>query len=94
MRHLTPARLPELEELIGQLRTVDGLTERTPGTFYRGSRSFLHFHEDGDDFYADAKLTGAEFERRRVTTRAEQQALVREVRKTLTATRRSLDGQV
>jgi hypothetical protein len=84
MRHLTPARVPELEPLLGQLREIGGLTERSPGTFYRGSRAFLHFHEDGDDFYADVKLAGPEFERRRVTTRAEQHALVREVRKTLT----------
>jgi hypothetical protein len=85
VKHLTPARLADLDELLAELRTIEGITERRPGIFYRRSRAFLHFHEDGADLYADARLTGDDFDRRRVTTKAEQQRLVREVRTTLTS---------
>ncbi len=80
MRHITPARLDTIEPLLAQLRTVAGLVERKRGTFYRKSRAFLHFHEHGDDIYADVRLDGDAFDRRRVTTKAEQAALVRDVR--------------
>jgi hypothetical protein len=80
MRHITPARLDTIEPLLAQLRTVAGLVERKRGTFYRNSRAFLHFHEHGDDIYADVRLDGDAFDRRRVTTKAEQAALVRDVR--------------
>ncbi len=80
MRHITPARLETIEPLLAQLRTVAGLVERKRGTFYRKSRAFLHFHEHGDDIYADVRLDGDAFDRRRVTTKAEQAALVRAVR--------------
>ena len=83
MRHITPARLPDIDRLLGELRSVDGLQERTPGVFYVRSRAFLHFHEDGDDIYADVRLDGDDFDRRLVTTRREQQALVSTVRRAL-----------
>ncbi len=70
--------------MLAQLRALDALAERTPGTFYRKSKGFLHFHVDGDDMWADVKLDGIAFERRRVTTEAEQRALVSAVRKVLT----------
>jgi hypothetical protein len=69
--------------MLEQLRTVDGLTERTPGAFYWKSKAFLHFHIDGHDVYADVKLDGDEFERMRVSTKAEQAALVRSVRRVI-----------
>ena len=48
------------------------------------SNAFLHFHEDGErDMYADVKLHGPEFERMRVTTKAEQRVLVAAVRRAL-----------
>jgi hypothetical protein len=83
MRHITPARLATIDPLLEQLRTFDGLVERSPGVFYRKSRAFLHFHEDGDDVYADVRLTGDDFDRRRVTTRREQQTLVSLIRAAL-----------
>jgi hypothetical protein len=88
MRHITSGRLDELEPLLGGLRELDALTERKRGVFYRGSKAFLHFHEDGDDdYYADVKLDGVMFERLRVTTKSEQARLVRLVRATLDQTR-------
>ena len=83
MRHITPARLPDIGTLLADLRDVDGLQERTPGTFYVRSRAFLHFHEDGDDIYADVRLRGDDFDRRRVTTRREQRELVAAVQRAL-----------
>jgi hypothetical protein len=83
MRHARVDDLDRLEPLLTQLRALDGLVERTPGAFYRKSKGFLHFHIDGDDVYADAKLTGADFDRVRVTTKREQQALVAAVRRVL-----------
>ena len=86
MRHITPVRLATIEPLLESLRALDGLVERSPGVFYRRSRAFLHFHEDGDDIYADVRLGGEEFDRRRVSTTREQQALVTAVRRVVRPT--------
>jgi hypothetical protein len=83
LRHARQDDLGRLAPLLEQLRALDGLKERTPGSFYRNSSGFLHFHIDGDDVYADVKLDGREFERTRVTTKTEQRALVTSVRKAL-----------
>jgi hypothetical protein len=80
VRHARPDDLERFAVVLAELRALDGLVERTPGSFYRKSKGFLHFHVHGDDIYADVKLDGVTFERRRVTTRAEQRALVRSVR--------------
>jgi hypothetical protein len=87
VRHITEGRLDGIEPLLEQLRVFDGLVERKRGVFYRRGRAFLHFHEDGADIYADVRLDGgADFERRRVTTQRERQALVTAVRQCLAAT--------
>jgi hypothetical protein len=85
MRHITPGRLADIDDLLADLRRVDGLQERSPGIFYVRSRAFLHFHEDDDDIYADVRLDGDGFDRRRVTTRREQTELVGAVRRALHA---------
>jgi hypothetical protein len=79
LKHATPAALLRLTALLERLRSIPGLVERKPGTFYRRSSAFLHFHEDPAGLFADAKLDFKTFERRRVSTRAEQAALVRSV---------------
>jgi len=76
MRHATDADLDRLDALLARLRVVDGLTERKRGNFQHRSRAFLHFHADGDDLYADVRLDGVDFDRRRVTSDAEQRSLV------------------
>jgi hypothetical protein len=80
MKHATRSALDELDGLLADLRGVDGLQERTRGVFYRGSRAFLHFHEDPTGFYADVRLDGVEFERMRVSTKAERKRLLSRVR--------------
>ena len=79
MKHATAAGLDELDDVLRALRGVDGLRERSRGVFYRGSRAFLHFHEDPSGMYADVRL-GADFERMRVTTKAERKRLLSVVR--------------
>ncbi|MCE9648363.1 MAG: hypothetical protein K8R18_01955 [Parvibaculum sp.] len=82
MRHARAEALDLLEPLIAVLRTIDGLSERSRGVFYRKSQAFLHFHEDPEGLFADVR-DGADFTRYRVTTAAER-------RKFLTAVRRAL----
>jgi hypothetical protein len=84
VRHISADRLDQLEPLLVQIRRFDGLVERKRGTFYRRSRGFLHFHEHGEEIYADVKLDGDEFERVRATTAAEQRRLVARIRASLT----------
>ena len=62
------------------LRELPGLTEKSRGTFYRGSRAFLHFHEDPSGHHVDVRL-GADFERFRVQTKAEQRSVLTKVRR-------------
>ncbi|MDQ1466276.1 MAG: hypothetical protein QOH10_691 [Actinomycetota bacterium] len=82
MRHATPETLDALGDLLTALRSIDGIIEKRPGAFSRGSRAFLHFHDDPTGRYADVRF-GADFERLRVTTRREQQALVTRIRREL-----------
>jgi hypothetical protein len=84
VRHATPAALQRLEPLLDELRTFDGLSERKQGTFYRGSRAFLHFHEHGDEIFADLK-GATDWDRFNVTTGGEQKRLLRSVRAALAA---------
>jgi hypothetical protein len=82
VRHATASGLDELEPMLRRLRRVNGLTEKARGVFYRKSRAFLHFHEDPSGFHADVRLA-AEFERRRLHTEQEQDALVDEIERWL-----------
>lgn len=82
MKHAGPATLERLAPLLEQLRTLT-LTERTPGCFYRGSRAWLHFHEDPSGLFADVKLDGRSFERMAVDTAAEQRRLLAALRASL-----------
>ena len=82
MKHAGPEALDRLEPLLTLLRDVPGLREKNRGTFYRGSRAFLHFHEDATGLFADVRVH-TDFERMRVSTAAEQRRLIRLVRQTV-----------
>ena len=84
MRHATPSTLDALEPLLVQLRGLPALKEKSRGTFYRGSKAFLHFHEDPAGIFADLRIA-TEFERFRATTKTEQVALVRRVKDALSS---------
>ena len=83
MKHATATALTQLAPRLEQLRALPGLVERTPGAFYYRSSAFLHFHEDLEGLFADAKLNLRQFERCRVSTRAEQSAFLKAVAATL-----------
>ena len=80
MRHARPEDLEPFAALLGDLRGIDGLRERSPGTFYRGAKAFLHFHADPAGLFADLKVDG-EFVRSRVVTAKEQRALLAAARR-------------
>jgi hypothetical protein len=83
MRHITPEKLDQLEDLLAGLREIDGLAEKKRGIFYRGSRAFLHFHEDPAGFFADVRLDGVSFERLPVNSARERRALLARIRRAL-----------
>ena len=80
MRHITAERLDELEGLLEALRGIESLREKKRGVFYRKSRAFLHFHEDPAGLFADVRLDGSDFDRRRVSTQAERASLLAAIR--------------
>jgi hypothetical protein len=84
VRHARAEALDDLEPMLVELRQLDGLTEKGRGTFYRGSRAFLHFHEDPSGHHMDVRLHD-DFERFRVQTKAEQRTALAEVRRALTS---------
>jgi hypothetical protein len=86
VKHAGPAELDRLEPLLERLRAIAGLREKSCGTFYRGSRAFLHFHGHGDQLFADMRIH-AEFERFPATTVAEQKALIVRVSGALKSTK-------
>jgi hypothetical protein len=69
-----------------ELRRLPQLRERRRGYFSRGSRAFLHFHEDAGDLYVDVRLDG-EFQRMGVTSRDEQADFLSQVRMALRSAR-------
>jgi hypothetical protein len=84
MRHASEATLKELTPLLERLRAFDELIEKSPGSFYRKSKAFLHFHEDPLGIFVDVRLVSSEpFTRLRVTTQRERATLVAEVKRAL-----------
>jgi hypothetical protein len=82
VKHAGADALEELSDLIGELRQLGWLREPTPAHFYWKSRAIVHFHEDPTGLYADVRLDlQGRFERRRVSTRAEQDELVHDIRR-------------
>jgi hypothetical protein len=84
VRHATQDDLDRLEVLLFELRKLPQLRERKRGYFSRGSRAFLHFHEDAGDLYVDVRLD-SKFQRLRVTSRGEQTGFLSQVREALQA---------
>ena len=75
MKHAGSDALDRLEPLLAQIRQRESLKEKSRGTFYRGGRAFLHFHEHGEEFFADMRL-GEDFERFPATRTSERRALL------------------
>jgi len=79
MKHAGPETLKQLAPLLDRLRSIPGLVERKPGTFYVRSTAFLHFHEDPAGLFADVKLDGDSFQRLPLHTAAHQSSLLQTV---------------
>ena len=75
MKHATAAALRGLSELLDQIRAREGIKEKKLGIFYRGSKSFLHFHEDPAGLFADLSVA-ADFTRYPVNTKKEWRVLL------------------
>jgi hypothetical protein len=84
VRHATQEDLDRLEALLAELRQFPQLKERKRGYFSRGSKAFLHFHEDSGDLYVDVRLD-TEFERMAVTSAGDQADFLSRVREALIA---------
>lgn len=82
MKHAGAAALDALEPVLARLRAIAQLREKSRGTFYRGSKAFLHFHEDPAGFFADVRLK-EDFERLPVNSRSEIETLLREIKSAL-----------
>lgn len=77
MKHAGDAALDALEPLLRDMRMLPSLVEKKRGIFYRKSKAFLHFHEDGAGLFADLKLTAdGDYVRFRVSTAAERRAFL------------------
>lgn len=82
MKHAGEVALERLEPFLRALQSMPALRERSPGTFYKGARAFVHFHEDAASLFADVRFSD-DFERIDVTTIAKQQELARRIRTSL-----------
>ena len=84
MKHAGPSALDQIEPFLARIRAAaPQLKEKNRGVFYRGSKAFLHFHEDPAGMFADIRLDGVTFERVRATTAAEQKDLLRRLQRAL-----------
>ncbi|HEV2365382.1 MAG TPA: hypothetical protein VGS12_14425 [Caulobacteraceae bacterium] len=80
MKHAGAAALDRLEPLLQQIRARGGLKEKSRGVFYRGSKAFLHFHEDPAGLFADVRAAdGGDFERLKVDEAEGAAALLRRI---------------
>ena len=59
MRHARGEDLDRLEALLGRLRALPLLKEKSRGVFYLKGRAFLHFHADPAGLFADVRQGGA-----------------------------------
>jgi hypothetical protein len=55
MKHATSESLDRINTLLDEIRSFDGLREKTRGVFYLKSQAFLHFHEDDGTMFADVR---------------------------------------
>ena len=74
--------MTRLDPILTALRGMPALREKSAGTFYKGARAFVHFHEDSSGLFADVRFAD-DFERIDVTTVAKQKDLARRIRASL-----------
>ena len=78
MRHARAEALDQLEPLLQRIRAYGVLKEMSRGIFYRGSKAFLHFHEDPAGLFADIRgANPKDFDRFKVDAAGEAEVLAR-----------------
>ena len=55
MAHCPKEKLNDLDSLLRKIAKLDGLKEKSKGTFYYKSKGFLHFHEKDGRRWADIR---------------------------------------
>jgi hypothetical protein len=55
LSRVDPARLSDLEDVLGEVRSWTGVDDRGGGTFYVHRKPFLHFHAGRDSRRADVR---------------------------------------
>lgn len=85
MKHASAQTLATIAPLLAKIRVLPGMQERKPGVFYRKSRAFLHFHEEGARIYADVRLEEPDFERMPATSANEQRALFKTIKEAVSS---------
>jgi hypothetical protein len=84
VKHADTATFERLADVLDALRTMPELREPRPGTFYRKSRAFVHFHDDPTGIFADVRLDPAsDFVRVEVTTGPQRRTFLTSVRRAL-----------
>jgi hypothetical protein len=76
VRHARADDLAGCTGLLDELRALEGVRERTVGSFYRRGSGFLHFHVDGDRLFADVKVDG-DWQRMPASSARERREVVR-----------------
>jgi len=84
--------LARVRPVLDQLRALDALHERTPGTFTAKGAPFLHFHSRATGIVADLKV-GGDWRRYDVERAAGRRVFVRDVRRVLRGVRTGLGGE-
>jgi hypothetical protein len=56
MGHSRPKDLRDIDDVLGSIRALPGVTERSKGVFYLRRAPFLHFHTTREARYAHAKI--------------------------------------
>ena len=78
MRHAGAEALDQLEPLLQRIRAHGVLREKSRGIFYRGSKAFLHFHEDPAGLFADIRgANPKDLDRFKVDAAGEAEVLAR-----------------
>jgi len=79
MAHAEPEHLKGLEAALDELRSWPRIKEKSRGTFYVGSKSFLHFHIQDAHLWADVKLPDGGWAEVPATTKVDRAAFVKRV---------------
>ena len=80
MKHAGAAALDSIEPLLGRIRALEVLKEKSRGCFYFKARGFVHFHEDPAGLFADIRREdGSKFDDRLLVDAAGEAEILRRV---------------